>query len=264
RASWASSCPKMAAGWTWRGCSVPSREGSPVSSSRSASSSSTNCRATPWARFRRTYCANASLPSSRPARREARPQRHSDRRAGSLGVLLSTFAAQALECDPVAALELQHGARLVRRGDFKAQPLDQGAHLRHLLRIAFRKLAGADPQRILQSHPHIAAHCRGHGCDSHLVAPGAQHGPCVAVAEKAVGRALHHHHVLSMGANAAQYAEYALDEERRFHQTAVHEMGQRVKMADGIALDLETGAVFRAGGQDGLDVRERVLENPVP
>jgi len=72
---------------------------------------------------------------------------------GSLGVLLSTFAAQALECDPVAALELQHGARLVRRGDFKAQPLDQGAHLRHLLRIAFRKLAGADPQRILHCRP---------------------------------------------------------------------------------------------------------------
>src|SRR3712207_8792906 len=45
---------------------------------------------------------------------------------------------------------------------------------------------------------HVAAHGRRDRGDRHLVAPGAEHRPAVLVAEQAVGRALHHQHVLVM------------------------------------------------------------------
>ena len=63
-----------------------------------------------------------------------------------------------------------------------------------------------------------------------------------------------------MRANAAEKAEHRLHEDRRLDQAAVEEMPQRVKMADVIAFDLEAGVVLGAGGENELDVGERVLE----
>ena len=70
-------------------------------------------------------------------------------------------------------------------------------------------------------------------------------------------------HVLRMRADAAEDAEDRLHEEGWLHQTAIDEMGQRVEMADVVALDLEAGAVLGAGGQDVFDVLEGVLEDAV-
>ena len=69
--------------------------------------------------------------------------------------------------------------------------------------------------------------------------------------------------VLGMRTDAAENAEDALHEERRLHDAAVDEMGERVEMADVVALDLEAGAVLGAGGGDVLDVLEGVLEDGV-
>ena len=62
--------------------------------------------------------------------------------------------------------------------------------------------------------------------------------------------------VLGMGADAAEDAEHALHEERRLDQAAIGEMGERVEMADVVALDLEARAVLGAGRQDVFDVAE--------
>src|SRR4029079_6511514 len=64
-----------------------------------------------------------------------------------------------------------------------------------------------------------------------------------------------------MRADAAENAEYRLDEERRLDDAAVGEVAQRVEMADIVALDLEAGAIVGAGGEDVLDVGEGVLEH---
>ena len=52
-----------------------------------------------------------------------------------------------------------------------------------------------------------------------------------------------------------------LHEEGRLHQTAIDEMGERIEMADVVALDLEARAVVGASREDLLDVGEGVLED---
>src|SRR5664279_5740440 len=64
-----------------------------------------------------------------------------------------------------------------------------------------------------------------------------------------------------MAADAAENAEHRLHEQRRLDQAAVEEMPQRVKMADIVALDLETSVVFRASGEDVFNVGEGILEH---
>src|SRR5688572_31647661 len=64
-----------------------------------------------------------------------------------------------------------------------------------------------------------------------------------------------------MRADAAQDAKDGLYEERRLHDAAVGEVAQRVEVADVVALDLEAGAVAGTGGEDVLDVGERILED---
>src|SRR5262245_62168846 len=66
-----------------------------------------------------------------------------------------------------------------------------------------------------------------------------------------------------MRADAAENAEHALHEERRLDEAAIDEVRERVEVTDVVALDLEAGAVLRAGREDVLDVLERVLEHAV-
>ena len=58
------------------------------------------------------------------------------------------------------------------------------------------------------------------------------------------------HDVLGMGPDAAENAEDALHEEGRLHEALIDEMGERVEVADVVALDLEARAVIGAGGED--------------
>ena len=109
--------------------------------------------------------------------------------------------------------------------------------------------------------PPSAADMRGDraaGC-----APAPSTDQRILVAEQPVGGALHVRDVLGMRADAAEDAEHRLDEERRLDQPAVGEMGERVEMADVVALELEARAVVGAGRQDVLDVLEGVVEDAV-
>src|SRR4029079_5018245 len=65
---------------------------------------------------------------------------------------------RASEIHLVAALERQDFARLVGRGDFEAEALDDLAHLGDLLRVRLGQLAGADPERVLHADADVAAH----------------------------------------------------------------------------------------------------------
>ncbi len=71
------------------------------------------------------------------------------------------------------------------------------------------------------------------------------------------------HDVLGVRTDAAEDAENALHEEGRLDEAAVDEMGERVEVADVVALDLEARAVVGAGGQDFLDIGEGVLEDAI-
>ncbi|MNT82867.1 hypothetical protein D3C72_2226580 [compost metagenome] len=90
--------------------------------------------------------------------------------------------------------------------------------------------------------------------------PGSQHRPAIIVAEQAIRRALHMHHVFGMRADAAQNPEHALDEDGRLEQVALEEMGAGIEVSDIVALDLESCAILGAAFEDGLDIGERIAE----
>src|SRR6185503_6952657 len=77
-----------------------------------------------------------------------------------------------LEVHPVSALQLQDRARLVRRGDLEAEPLDDLARGVHLLGVGLGELAGADPEGILEAYADVAAERNGLRGDRELIAAG--------------------------------------------------------------------------------------------
>src|SRR5436853_1090861 len=139
---------------------------------------------------------------------------HSCAKAGNA----KTRSASSLKSHIASSLQLEHLARLVRRGDGKTKLFQNASRLRHLLGVGFRELAAAEPQAVFQPDAHVAAHHGAHRSDEHLVASSAEHRPVIRVAEKAIGGALHVEHILGMRADAAADAEYRLDEERRLEQ----------------------------------------------
>src|SRR3546814_6972185 len=70
--------------------------------------------------------------------------------------------------------------------------------------------------------------------------PISQNRPLIVVAKQAVGRTAHMHQVFRIGPYAAQNTENRLDEGWALHQPAIHEVGQIVKVAYVVALELET------------------------
>src|SRR5271166_2637874 len=152
-----------------------------------------------------------------------------------------------LELDSVSAFQLEDLPRLRRGRRLESEFFDQPAGLGDLFRVRFREAAGGEPERILETNPDIAAERQGLRSNCELVAAGAQNRPPVVTSEQAIRRAPHMHHVLGMRPNPAQEAEHALNKERRFDQTAVDKMGERVEMADIVALDLEPRAVVGTG-----------------
>src|SRR5207302_8330463 len=79
---------------------------------------------------------------------------------GRRDVICSRVASPRSEADLVAALQLQHLAGVVRRGELEAEAFDDLPGPGDLLGIRFRQLAGADPQRVLQADADVAAHRR--------------------------------------------------------------------------------------------------------
>ncbi len=95
----------------------------------------------------------------------------------------------------------------------------------------------ADVQRILETYPDIAADHGRLSDQRHLVPPGREHRPDIVVAEESVGGAAHEDYIIRIGADAAEDAEYALDEQRRLRQL-VEEVREIVQVPDVIALML--------------------------
>src|SRR4029078_11089998 len=119
------------------------------------------------------------------------------------------------ELHAISAFETQHRARLLWRCDLISKLLDEPAHLRHLLGIAFRKLPASDIEAVLQTYAHIAAHHYRLRGERNLDTAGAQDGPAVSVPEQLVGRALHEHQIVDVTADATENAEDELQENGR-------------------------------------------------
>src|SRR5437763_15615677 len=88
-----------------------------------------------------------------------------------------TRSASSLKSHIAPSLQLQHVARLVRRGDGEAELFQDAPRLRHLLGVGFRKLAAAAPSAAFQPDAHVAAHHGAHRRDEHLVASCAGQRP---------------------------------------------------------------------------------------
>src|SRR5258707_1255253 len=177
---------------------------------------------------------------------------------------VSIPSAIASEGDLVAALELQHGASLVRRRDLERQLLDDLADATDLLGVALGQPPGAEIDAVLEPDPDIAAHRRADGGKVDLVAPGRQDRPLVVSPEQAVRGPPHMHQIFRMRADAAQDAEDRLHEERRLQELAVEEMGQRVEMADIVAFAFEArAAAVPELADEALDLREGVADDQV-
>src|ERR1700730_12350841 len=152
-------------------------------------------------------------------------------------------AAMGSELHAVRAFEAQNLARLLGRRDLIAELLDQTAHLANLLGIALRELAAADVEAILQAHAHVAAHHHGLGGERDLDAAGPQHRPVIIVPEQLVGGALHAQESVDVAADAAENAEYELEEDRRLEYAAINAVREIIKVPGVVAFVLELGAL---------------------
>src|ERR1700683_4890877 len=86
-------------------------------------------------------------------------------------------------------------------------------------------------------------------------------GPEIVIAEQRVGRATHEYAVVGIGADPAEYAEYALHEQRRLRQFAVEEIGEIIQMSDVVAFVLVAGAKVGHDFVNARHVSERVAED---
>src|SRR5258706_15331509 len=100
----------------------------------------------------------------------------------------SSASRKKLKRHIASSLELQHLARIVRGGDGEAELFQHAARLVDLLGVRFGELAAPEPQAVLETNAHVAAHHRAHRRDEHLVAAGAEHRPVVPVAAQAISR----------------------------------------------------------------------------
>src|SRR5690349_14274819 len=172
---------------------------------------------------------------------------------------VSIPSAIGSEGDLVAALELQHGAGLVRSRDLERQLLDDLADAADLLGVALGQPPGAEIDAVLETDPDVSAHRRADGGEVDLVAASRQDRPLIVAPEQTVGGPSHMHQILRMRSDAAQDAEDRLHEQRRLQELAVEEMRQRVQMADVVAFAFEAGAAAMPElADEALDLREGV------
>ena len=168
------------------------------------------------------------------------------------------------EIDEVPALEAEHPACIVGRGDLQIEIFDDGANLPHLLGVGFGENAPRDVEAVLEPDTDMPLARGRMGGEGHLVPAGRQHRPLIGVAEQPIRRFLHEEQVRPFGPDAAQNAEDRLNQERRLDDLAVQKVGQVVEMADVVAFVLEPGAVVLAERlDDAFDVLEGIAENAV-
>src|SRR5262249_37749026 len=148
-----------------------------------------------------------------------------------------------LESHTIRAFQRQDFARLRRRCDSEPEALKDRADDSDLFRIGAGKAFWPGPARIFEPDPDIAAHPGRLGGHAQPGRTSAQHGRFVLITKQAVRRTLHMGDILGMCADSAQYSEYGLNEEWRFHEAAVEAVFQIVEMADVIAFELEARAV---------------------
>src|SRR5260370_5503590 len=196
-----------------------------------------------------------------PAHKAGAPSLMSATAASRLPMILSIMASEG---DPVAALELQHVARLGGAGDLEREIFQDGANTADLLGIRLGELTLAEIDRILKPDADAAAHDGRHGDERQLMPPGGEDRPVILGPEELVGDALPMRDVLGIGADAAEDAEDRLHEERRLDEAAIEEMREVVEVADIVALELEARAAALAQLlQDVFDVLEGVSEDEV-
>src|SRR5512141_1484503 len=65
-------------------------------------------------------------------------------------------SSRNLKTHIASSLEFQHLTGIVRRGDGEAELLQYAPRLRHLVGVRPGELAAAEPQAVLQAHPHVA------------------------------------------------------------------------------------------------------------
>src|SRR5690349_19594145 len=92
------------------------------------------------------------------------------------------------ECHPVAALQAEHSARLVRCRDLQRQAFENAPYAADLLGVGFGELA-AIVEAVFQPDADAATQRRGHSDHGHLMAAGGEHREAVVVAEQLVGDA---------------------------------------------------------------------------
>src|SRR5450631_693487 len=78
------------------------------------------------------------------------------------------------ERDISPAFELEDATRVVRRRHFETESLDDRARAPDLSRVRFRQPAGPEPEAVLETDTHVAAHGRGHCGNGQLIASRAE------------------------------------------------------------------------------------------
>src|SRR5262249_31783327 len=153
------------------------------------------------------------------------------RRCGSTGLSQGSRWRRpaSLKRDIVPSLERKHLPRLVRRRNIKRQLVQDRADLGDLSGITLGELALAQVDAVLESNSAMSTHDRAHRHQSHLMPPGAENGPVIAVAEQMVRSAAHVHQVLGIGSDAAEDPENGLYQHRRLNEAAIDKMRQVVQ-----------------------------------
>src|SRR5690606_5263407 len=152
------------------------------------------------------------------------------------------------------ATEREHPSSVGGCRDLMAELLDDPADLLDLLCVAGGELSLSDPQAVLQADSDVPAQQSAVRGEGELIPSGGECRELVLVAEELIGDGDHVREVRVICADAAEDAEHALDEQRRLGQALVHEVREVVKVADVVALVLESGVALLT------ELAERVLD----
>src|SRR3954470_14274367 len=114
---------------------------------------------------------------------------------------------------PVATLQPEHPARLVRRGDLQRELAQDTGDLLDLLRVALSEHPPREINTVFQAHANASSEYRALHHKRYLMPSRSQYRPDVVVPEQPICGTLHVHQVLGMGPDAAEDAEDRLHEQ---------------------------------------------------
>ena len=172
---------------------------------------------------------------------------------------------QSGEMDILRAFQLQDLPDFRGCGDFKGEFFKNAADLPDLFGVTLRLDAGAEIEIVFQPHAHIRAQDGAHGQKGHLVASCAQASKADTESRpnkrSAVDRMTKR--FSGSGPMPAEDSENCLNKERRLDDAAIDEVGEIVKVADVVALQLESSAALSKIAKNVFNVREGILEDAV-